>query len=473
VKRAFATLAAAAMLAAMFPAAVSADRVTRFSDHNVSAGCESPIDGGFVLLFLESSASFGGFGELSIWLDPAIPFEEPASIEGFTDAVDAIEGATEVVLSATLAVSDAEGEEIGDATVVVTLVPVGDPEIIEGDDFGNRNSHTTGTIQPLEGSATITLPDDTEITVPCFGDITDISVHDTNPRGFTASNEGVVIDCGWETEDGFAFFFAVDDTFGFFADAGLFTAGSEIFGTGNSSGTIDGTGVAVTIPLVDPATEDVYSATATAAFTPDGDPVTSVLVSETGHIKLVEQALSADGSVEFSTGEVFTIDDEHCNANAFSSHSSNSQPAGPKPGAAPVNDAPEGAIALELGDRFNVRTGGTAAEAEVPIETCDQGIFDNFGHTLWYTIEGTGGTITIDTAGSNFDTVIAAYVQDGDALIEIACNDDVFLEPIGSSFQGALSGETELGQSYWIQVGGFLPFFGGEAESGRLRLQVT
>jgi hypothetical protein len=309
--------------------------------------------------------------------------------------------------------------------------------------------------------------------VPRFGDITDISVHDTNPRGFTASNEGVVIDCGWETEDSFAFLFAVDDAFGFFADAGIFTAESEIFGTGNASGSIDASGLPTTIPLVDPATEASSSATATATFTPVGDPVTSVLVSETGHIKLVEQALSVDGTLVFSTGEEFPIDDEHCRANAFKSHTIGSPPAGPKPGASPVNDAPEGALALEVGDRLNVQTGGTAPDAEVPIETCEQGIFDNFGHTLWYTIEGTGGTITIDTAGSNFDTVIAAYVQEGDGFTEIACNDDVFFEPIGSSFQGELTGETELGQTYWIQVGGFLPFFGGEAESGRLRLQVS
>ena len=53
--------------------------------------------------------------------------------------------------------------------------------------------------------------------------------------------------------------------------------------------------------------------------------------------------------------------------------------------------------------------------------------------------------------------------------------DDVFFDPIGTSFQAAITGPTEEGVTYWIQVGGFKNpeiFGGGEAQSGRLKLEV-
>jgi hypothetical protein len=214
-------------------------------------------------------------------------------------------------------------------------------------------------------------------------------------------------------------------------------------------------------------------ASAEATFTPVGDPVTSMLVSENGRIKTVEQALSPEGSVEFSTGESFTIDDESCEARTFSEHLISTFPAPSKPKAPPVNDTPEGAIALEPGDRLQVDTTGTAVEPEVPITTCEQGFQDDLGHTVWYTIEGTGDVITVDTAGTRFDTVLAVYVMEGEELVEIACVDDVFFEPIGTSFQAAISGPTEEGVTYWIQIGGFRQFFDPTtAESGRLKISV-
>ena len=39
----------------LLPSAVSADRVSKGSDHYVFAGCDAPIDGGFVSTFFELS----------------------------------------------------------------------------------------------------------------------------------------------------------------------------------------------------------------------------------------------------------------------------------------------------------------------------------------------------------------------------------------------------------------------------------
>jgi hypothetical protein len=38
------------------------------------------------------------------------------------------------------------------------------------------------------------------------------------------------------------------------------------------------------------------------------------------------------------------------------------------------------------------------------------------GRTLWYTVVGTGGEMTFDTAGSGIDTVLAVYLRDGRRL---------------------------------------------------------
>ena len=468
-KRVWLAVALAAIVAALFPAAVSADPVVKFDNHHVGAFCEEPIDGGFVSMGLSSDTEFGDSASAEVWLDDAIPFEDPATWSGFGDSVNAGEG-DPVVLSATLDFVDAEGEPAGTGTLDVTLTRVGDPVTFEGEDFGNVTSHTVAVVQFLEGSGTLTLPDGTEITLSCGGEIVDESVFETSPHAFTANNEGVVIDCFWETEDGVATFFAVDDSFGFFADANLFTADLEIFQSGEPSGSIDATGVNASLELFDGLTGDPYTADAAADFTPIGDPVTSVITSENGKTRVVEQRLSVDGTLTFSSGDTFTMDDEACFANTFDAHDIFTNPSGPKPGATPVNDTPDGAIALEPGDRVTVNTSGTAFDPEVPITTCPEGPFDDLGHTVWYTVEGTGDVITVDTAGSHFDTVMAVYVMEGDEFVEIACVDDVFFDPIGLTFQASISGPTEEGVTYWIQVGGFRQF--DFAQSGRLKLTV-
>jgi hypothetical protein len=138
-----------------------------------------------------------------------------------------------------------------------------------------------------------------------------------------------------------------------------------------------------------------------------------------------------------------------------------------------VNDTPDGAIPIAIGGSVNAQTGGTAPEAELQVTTCPDGEFDSFGHTLWYTFTGTGGDVTIDSAGSNFDTVLAVY---DDELNELACIDDNEFEPVGVTLQGALTLEdTDLGATYYVQVGGFLQIFFEEAEAefGRLRLSIN
>ena len=139
------------------------------------------------------------------------------------------------------------------------------------------------------------------------------------------------------------------------------------------------------------------------------------------------------GTVEFSTGDSFTIDAEHCDVRGFESHSTGSSPAGPS-GPVPANDGPDDAIALRrLSPQYVER--GRIPGAGDPAGQLPEGFFDQFGKTLWYTIEGTGSPVTIDTAGSNFDTLIAVYEPSDPGYEEIACIDDVEFEPVGATYQ--------------------------------------
>ena len=130
---------------------------------------------------------------------------------------------------------------------------------------------------------------------------------------------------------------------------------------------------------------------------------------------------------------------------------------------------------MKAGTRLTAQTEATALDAEVQVGlTCPEGIGDQMGHTLWYKIAGTGVPVTVDTAGSNFDTVVGLFQRDGSDFTELACDDDVLYQPVGSTFQAALTFDTVAGQTYYIEVGGFQNFFDpSQAESGLLKLKVS
>lgn len=473
-KRAIAALASTVVLVALLPGAASAARVTKFSDHHVGAFCESEVEGGFVSSSIDSSLTFGDFAGATVWFEPSIPFEDPADVSGSTETVGVAQGTNHVDLSATFPVADAEGNPIGDATLTMSLAFDG-PAVVLGDNTGKNNHHSTntGSSQPLAGTGTLALPSGDIVLPECSGDITDQTVKESNPSSFVGSNQGTVISCFWETPDAVASLFATDDLAGPFADAFLTTPDLELVPTA-STVSIDAGSISADYDLQDATTGDAYTASASATFTPNGTPFKSVLKSADRRSVAIEQALIPDGTLEFSTGDSFPMDDQHCDANAFESHFINTAPTGPKSGPAPANDAPNGAIALKPGAKLNVQNTGAAIDAEVPITTCPEGERDDMGRTLWYTVVGTGGEMTFDTAGSGIDTVLAVYLRDGGDFTEIACVDDVFFDPIGTSFQAAITGDTEAGVTYYVQVGGFRDTFFGDGipEAGRIGIAL-
>ena len=58
-KRVYAAIATAVILLGLLPSAVSADRVSKCTDHYVFAGCDAPFDGGFVSTFFELGSGGG------------------------------------------------------------------------------------------------------------------------------------------------------------------------------------------------------------------------------------------------------------------------------------------------------------------------------------------------------------------------------------------------------------------------------
>jgi serralysin len=96
-------------------------------------------------------------------------------------------------------------------------------------------------------------------------------------------------------------------------------------------------------------------------------------------------------------------------------------------------------------------------------------------HTVWYKIAGTGRSITVDTAGSSYDTVVAVYAGSADASATVACLDDTPLQPFGRTLQTSVTFPTTVGTTYWVQIGGINEgVFGDDTNVpyGNLRVRV-
>jgi hypothetical protein len=477
-RRSLALVVAASLLA--IPAAVSADRPFEYSDRSVGFDCFIEDESTITFTGAWSAEEWGANAWLQI-IDTTFedPEADPTILYGFTDDVTVTDDGTNVTFNATIPLfepgSDPEepGAPAGEAVLQATLVPDGPPQTLTSERQGNRQIRATGTIQPMAVSGTLTLPGDEVITLSgdqCFGQRSDYEVWETNPRAFVDHRSGIFASCFWETDTGFAAFYAESGEFGTFADALLleFEPGADEPSGGlvpdygaTMSVTFTTSQLSATVPLLTyPDGDPAGSATATATVT-TGEPETFTIISQGFRSRIKGTPLTLDGTLVFPTGETFSFADGGCFAVDFRESFKTNPAQGPKPGGkAPANDDPSGAIALRPGSRLNVQTGGAAWEPEVEASCAP------IGTTLWYTIQGTGGPITVDTAGSGFDTVAAVYTSEGSAWEEVACVDDVPVGTIGFSYQSAVTWDSVAGQTYYVQLGGY---FG---EFGRLRVAV-
>jgi len=142
--------------------------------------------------------------------------------------------------------------------------------------------------------------------------------------------------------------------------------------------------------------------------------------------------------------------------------------AAPAWAAAPANDNFANAQA-ETGSFTvnNLNTVDATTEAGEPtIPSCT---FLPSVHTVWYGLTVSAGTeVSVDTAGSNYDTVLVVYTGASlGSLSAVACSDDVgFPTDVTSAVQFTAGSST----TYWIQAGGLESAFGS---SGDLDLHVV
>ena len=471
-------LAAALVLLVALPMSASAARAARFTDHFMGISCDGPEStsgGGFVFFGANASDEFGPDAFVDYWTTDE-PEGNPDLVRDFDQPVDVTWDGS--VLAGSIPMIDlSSGDPAGPATFSATLVPTGDPEPFE-DEFrdGNRQGRFTGVFQPMDPSGSLTVGDSTFTLDGCFAEETTVTVFETNPRSFVTHFTDRSVNCDLANADGDTAFFSAfleDDLV--FIDAGAFPEdGSDGIGAIGEAPLIDGV-VDASLETYDFDTGEPNDAGGSVHVEiVGGEPFEYVIKYATGRELVRGEALDLEGtltigSMTFDLGPCIAVDALHKIFDNF--------PNGPKPGGkVPANDLPSGAKLLTVGSRTTVATKGASPEREAPYECLsfeeDGEIIEiPVGHTVWYRIVGTGGTVTIDTAGSDYDTVAAVYTSDGAGGFDPvpgACVDDVPLEPLGRTLQTAVTWQTVAGTVYYVQIGGYpqsLPY-------GNLRVAV-
>ena len=120
--------------------------------------------------------------------------------------------------------------------------------------------------------------------------------------------------------------------------------------------------------------------------------------------------------------------------------------------AARAADSSAGATALQLNAPQPADTTAFTVEPGEPNTTAPFGQDCASGHTVgaartaWYSIAGAGGTVTISTAGSDFDTALFVYAGSPAGALA-GCSDDA------TGTESVVSFDAAPGTSYAIQIG--------------------
>ena len=362
----------------------------------------------------------------------------------------------------------------GTAFVTGTLTPADSIDFAERFRDGNSwyRSSATGTAFAFTGW--LSLPGLSPVAVGpdnCWGQEVEIDTFITLPHAFVSTFTAIGGTCALENDDGDTAFVFID-SFIELGDGGTATAILSLFGSAVDSGGaevgFDGAGAADEDGVAsfetfeyDPATGEPLgtSGSATVSMVDTGDTFSYTLRGSNGFERNTGVVLDVGGQVVTSIG---TFSLEPCIATMREAKRVDTPSSGPKPsGKRPANDLPSGAITAKAGFRQTLLTKGAQvpSEADYPCllftDPFDGTSFQvPVEHTVWYRIAGTGSPVTVDTAGSDFDTVVAAYAGTPDAAATVACVDDVPLQPVGRTLQSAVTFETAVGTTYWVQIGG-------------------
>ncbi len=135
------------------------------------------------------------------------------------------------------------------------------------------------------------------------------------------------------------------------------------------------------------------------------------------------------------------------------------------PGTAAPNDSCANADPIGEGF-FGFENNNATTDGPTPT-TCGSG--NSIQEDVWYSfLAPCNGTMTLNTCGSNYDTVLAVYTGSCGALSEVACNDDNAACGSGS-LQSAVSVSVTFNTRYLIRIGGW----NGANGAGLLTLGMT
>ena len=473
-------LLSALSLVLLLPTAASAARSTHLTDHNVNLSCDgigASSGTGFTFFGASVSEVIGTDTFLDAW-NADQPLGAPDASRDYTQpAVISWDGTT---LAGSFPLVNAAGDTVGSATFSAAMSPVGAPFPIN-DSFkdGNHKDQVTGTGQALQPVGTLSLT--TGLTfdlADCTGEADTISTFTTNPASFVAhfSARSVQCDLTNAATDTGLLFVDLSDT-GTFVDATVFPADAspaiEAFGSGTvNGGTFDAT---LDASYVDTGQPAGVPASIHMTFVSTGEKFQVIM--QDGIERRVSRGtlLDIEGTLSIGT---HTFDLGACVGADYRTKRIVSAHQGPKPGGkVPANDLPSGAKLLAIGGSATLQTKGASPDREAPYPCL---IFEDppgtfvevpVANTVWYRFTGTGNPVTVDTAGSDFDTVLAVYTSNGVGgftPVPNGCDDDVPVQPFGRTLQAAVTIPTVAGTSYYVQIGGFPSTF----PYGNLRVSI-
>ncbi len=441
---------------------VAAAPSQRVSDTEMFLYCDSlASDAGTVFVYVGESEAFGSFVDLSVWDPAAPPFQSNPLWITLTGSAD-FDGT-----SATASFDLVEfveppnpwdppyGDPVGTATLEASLTPVGGPQAYDSRDrSGNQSFRRQGVFQEYAVGGTLELPDGSDVDLgSCFAGRDEYTAFMTSPAAYVNQYSDFYLSCFWDVGDTFIGLFANSGPYGTWADLFLGSPDGDLFGAPNGPVVLTTDTLSASFDLfdgADPSGSPAVGSAAASASLSAGGRINERFSSGNSKLHITGTSFGVDGSLSISTPDGdhdLPMSPDNCYAADTRVVQHESPRQGPR-GKPLSNDAPAGALPIGLGESVTVRTLGTAVDAEAP---CADGPFEYpISKTAWWTFAGTGGDVTVDTAGSDFDTIVGIYVDDGgDGIVNIGCVDD------DESLQARITVATDAGVTYYIQAGGF------------------
>ena len=124
------------------------------------------------------------------------------------------------------------------------------------------------------------------------------------------------------------------------------------------------------------------------------------------------------------------------------------------PESASAADSSASPFPLTIGKRYRGTNPASTIQPGEPLTAAGPGDCGGrkMGHTRWFKVTGTGSPVTIDTAGSNFDTILGYYatLQPPSPATFLGCH----ASSPGSTAKATLTFSTAAGADYLLQLGG-------------------